>query len=119
MQEATVLTASGYTKKQLTGAILFTGYCVGNIIGPQTFKSSEKPGYHSAYIAMLVGYVIKLVAITILYIYMWRVNKKRDREQIADAGGSLDEKERVRRQGIEGGMHDMTELDNKYFRYVL
>ena len=42
---------AGYTKKQLTGAILFTGYCVGNIIGPQTFKSSENPGYHSAYIA--------------------------------------------------------------------
>lgn len=42
---------AGYTKKQLTGAVLFTGYCVGNIIGPQTFKSSEKPGYKSAYIA--------------------------------------------------------------------
>ena len=42
---------AGYTKKQLTGAALFTGYCVGNIIGPQTFKASEKPGYHSAYIA--------------------------------------------------------------------
>lgn len=32
---------AGYTKKQLTGAILFTGYCVGNIIGPQTFLDSE------------------------------------------------------------------------------
>lgn len=42
---------AGYTKKQLTGAILFTGYCVGNIIGPQTFRDSEKPYYHSAYIA--------------------------------------------------------------------
>lgn len=42
---------AGYTKKQLTGAALFTGYCVGNIIGPQTFKSSEAPGYKSAYIA--------------------------------------------------------------------
>lgn len=42
---------AGYTKKQVTGALLFTGYCVGNIIGPQTFKSSEAPGYHSAYIA--------------------------------------------------------------------
>ena len=96
---------------------MFTGYCVGNIIGPQTFKSSEKPGYYSAYIAMLVGYVIKLVAITVLYIYMWSINKKRDREQAVDT--SVDEKERVRREGIEGGMHDMTELDNKYFRYVL
>ena len=42
---------AGYTKKQVTGALLFTGYCVGNIIGPQTFKSSEAPGYNSAYIA--------------------------------------------------------------------
>jgi hypothetical protein len=42
---------AGYTKKQVTGALLFTGYCVGNIIGPQTFKDSEAPGYHSAYIA--------------------------------------------------------------------
>lgn len=32
---------AGYTKKQLTGAILFIGYCVGNIIGPQTFLDSE------------------------------------------------------------------------------
>jgi predicted MFS family arabinose efflux permease len=32
---------AGYTKKQLTGAILFTGYCVGNIIGPQTFIAKE------------------------------------------------------------------------------
>jgi hypothetical protein len=42
---------AGYTKKQVTGALLFTGYCVGNIIGPQTFKDSEAPGYQSAYIA--------------------------------------------------------------------
>jgi hypothetical protein len=28
---------AGYTKKQLTGAVLFTGYCIGNIIGLQTF----------------------------------------------------------------------------------
>ena len=32
---------AGYTKKQLTGAVLFTGYCVGNIIGPQTFLAKE------------------------------------------------------------------------------
>ncbi|KAI0103890.1 MFS general substrate transporter [Nemania sp. FL0031] len=42
---------AGYTKKQLTGAILFVGYCVGNIIGPQTFIEEEAPLYTSAYIA--------------------------------------------------------------------
>lgn len=48
---------AGYTKKQVTGALLFTGYCVGNIIGPQTFKTSEAPGYHSAYIAYVYFYI--------------------------------------------------------------
>lgn len=42
---------AGYTKKQLTGAFIFVGYCVGNIIGPQTFIDSEAPFYTSAYIA--------------------------------------------------------------------
>lgn len=101
---------AGYTKKQVTGALLFTGYCVGNIIGPQTFKSSEAPGYHSAYIAMLVGYAIKLVTITILYVYMWRENKRRDREALVEDAS---------RDGVENGMLDQTELENKAFRYVL
>ncbi|CZR63034.1 related to DAL5-allantoate and ureidosuccinate permease [Phialocephala subalpina] len=106
---------AGYTKKQLTGAVLFTGYCVGNIIGPQTFRSSEAPGYHSAYIAMLVGYSVKLAAVIVLYIYMYRVNKSRDEEH--SARGELSEEEE--REAIEKGMLDQTEIDNKGFRYIL
>lgn len=86
------------------------------IVGPQTFKASEKPGYHSAYIAMLIGYSIKLVAICALYAYMWSVNKKRDRA--AAAAGILDMEE-TKKRGIESGMHDRTELENLDFRYTL
>jgi MFS family permease len=107
---------AGYTKKQLTGAALFTGYCVGNIIGPQTFKTSEKPGYKSAYIAMLIGYCIKLVMVLVLFAYMWSVNKKRDRESASGIVGLTEEEEK---EAIEAGMHDVTELDNKGFRYIL
>ncbi|KAH0007844.1 MFS general substrate transporter, partial [Aureobasidium melanogenum] len=89
---------AGYTKKQCTG--------------PQTFRDSEKPGYHSAYIAMLVGYVVKLGMVVVLYIYMYTANKKRDRE----AGNMSVEEERL---AIEQGMQDQTELDNKGFRYTL
>ncbi|KAI0455817.1 allantoate permease [Xylaria acuta] len=99
---------AGSTKKQLTAVILFIGYCVGNIIGPQTFLEREAPGYHSAYIAMLVGYTVKLVSILVLYVYMWRVNVARD------AAGAVNEK-----AAIEAGMHDQTELENKGFRYSL
>ncbi|PGH23899.1 hypothetical protein AJ80_01961 [Polytolypa hystricis UAMH7299] len=106
---------AGYTKKQVTGGMLFIAYSVGNIIGPQTFKDSEKPGYKSAYIAMLIGYTIKLVSITILYIYMWLENKRRDR-LAAERGGAdsayVDD-------AVENGMLDQTELDNLGFRYVL
>ncbi|KAL1600220.1 hypothetical protein SLS59_005844 [Nothophoma quercina] len=100
---------AGYTKKQLTGAALFTGYCVGNIIGPQTFKSSEAPGYKSAYIA------VKLVAVLVLFAYMWSVNKKRDRE----SASGIQLTQEGMKAAIEAGMHDVTEIDNKGFRYIL
>lgn len=135
---------AGYTKKQLTGAVLFTGYCVGNIIGPQTFRDSEKrmfpffpfpfffslspvpsdkhsriisppAGYHSAYIAMLVGYSVKLAMVVVLYIYMYQSNRSRDAAQAA----SGETREQAERKAIEMGMLDATEIDNKGFRYIL
>jgi len=106
---------AGYTKKQLTAAVLFTGYCVGNIIGPQTFIASQAPRYHSAYIAMLAGYSIKLSMVILLYIYMYSSNKKRDAEQAAR--GEISEEEE--KEAIERGMMDQTEIDNKGFRYIL
>lgn len=63
---------------------------------------------------MLVGYSVKLLAVIVLYVYMLSVNKKRDREAAAD--GDLEEYEKA---AIERGMHDMTEIDNKGFRYML
>ncbi|KAI0976363.1 MFS general substrate transporter [Xylaria arbuscula] len=107
---------AGYTKKQLTGAILFVGYCVGNIIGPQTFIASEAPFYTSAYIAILIGYSLKTLMVVVLYLYMWAVNKKRDREAVASDSGLTIEQEK---EAIERGMQDVTELDNPGFRYVL
>ncbi|KAK5112330.1 hypothetical protein LTR62_004293 [Meristemomyces frigidus] len=107
---------AGYTKKQLTGAAVFVGYCVGNIIGPQTFRSKEAPYYHSAYIAMLVGYSVKTALVAVLYYYMWDSNRKRNREAISSDGQLTAQEEH---DAIENGMHDMTEVDNKGFRYVL
>ncbi|KAH6677573.1 major facilitator superfamily domain-containing protein [Halenospora varia] len=102
---------AGYTKKQLTAAVVFIGFCVGNVAGPQTFITSEAPGYRTAYISMLVAYSIKLLMVFALYAHMWMFNRKRDREQ---AETPLDEK-----AAIELGMYDVTEIDNKGFRYSL
>lgn len=36
---------AGFTKKSVTSASLFVGYCVGNIVGPQFFDESDAPHY--------------------------------------------------------------------------
>jgi hypothetical protein len=33
---------AGYTKKQITAAVVFIGFCIGNAAGPQTFIDAEK-----------------------------------------------------------------------------
>ena len=64
---------------------------------------------------MLVGYSVKLLMAVVLYVYMFMANKKRDREAV-EAGAHSDEEEKA---AIERGMRDLTELDNKGFRYSL
>jgi uncharacterized membrane protein len=64
---------------------------------------------------MLVGYSVKLLMVVIMYVYMHRSNKKRDAEQAAR--GELSEEEE--KEAIERGMLDVTEIDNKGFRYIL
>ncbi|KAI0436602.1 MFS general substrate transporter [Xylaria telfairii] len=100
---------AGYTKKQLTGAILFLGYC---IIGPQTFIETEAPLYTSA----CRGYSVKTLLVVVLYLYMWAMNRKRGREAAISGSQLTAEQEK---EAIERGMQDVTELDNPGFRYVL
>jgi len=68
---------------------------------------------------MLVGYVVKLMMVIVLYIYMYRDNKRRDREATANATDALPMGAKIEREAIENGMLDLTELDNRGFRYVL
>jgi hypothetical protein len=57
---------------------------------------------------MLIGYTVKLLMVFVLYVYMYRENRRRD------TAGWTDQEE-----AVELGMRDMTELDNKGFRYSL
>lgn len=66
---------------------------------------------------MLVAYSLKLVLVFVLYVHMWMFNRARDQAAEASRAGPsgvIDEKET-----IELGMHDVTEIDNKGFRYTL
>ena len=54
---------AGYTKKMIVYAIAYMGYCVGNIVGPQTFQAKDAPKYTGGVVAMLVCYGVAIVLI--------------------------------------------------------
>lgn len=58
---------------------------------------------------------MKLVAVIVLYAYMWSVNKARDKAQATGIASN----EAIEREAIEQGMNDVTEIDNLGFRYIL
>ncbi|KAI0759546.1 MFS general substrate transporter [Trametes elegans] len=103
----------GFTKKTFTTAVTFIGYCVGNVIGPHFLIDSEAPRYTTGTKAMFIGYVIKTVSHLALGLYMLWSNIKRDREQ----GKVTSDEDQLK--GEEAGMHDLTEFENPYHRYVL
>lgn len=101
---------AGHTKKVLGNAIYLIGYCAGNIIGPQTFRSNQAPEYRGAKVAMLVCYCIAVVILIILYIDYHFDNKRRDKAALENGGDHF-----VKDQEFA----DLTDRENPQFRYTL
>lgn len=40
---------AGFTKRSVISALMFVAYCVGNIVGPQFYISTEEPDYPVSY----------------------------------------------------------------------
>lgn len=96
----------GTTKKQTTAALYLISYCVGNLIGPQTFKSSEQPSYPSAKLAIVICGAISLVTLIVLWIHLEWENKKRDKNPVV-----------TNIENIE--FADLTDKENPNFRYAI
>lgn len=74
---------AGHTKKITASTVFLVGYCVGNMIGPQTFRESQAPGYAGAKTAMLVSYCAGAAALLGIYFIYLKRNRSRaaEREQ--------------------------------------
>ncbi|KAI8290103.1 hypothetical protein K4K60_006850 [Colletotrichum sp. SAR11_57] len=96
---------AGYTHRSLASAMVFTAYCWGNFAGPFVVKQSEAPHFRGATIGLLVGYAIKLICHLTLLIYMYLVNRHRNKKY----------GEPNRESSKEAGMRDQTEFENKDF----
>ncbi|KIW79392.1 hypothetical protein Z517_06004 [Fonsecaea pedrosoi CBS 271.37] len=97
---------AGYTKKTTVNALVLIAYCVGFLIGPQTFQ--DPPYYTKAKYTILGVYLASSLCIFGLWFLNWRENKRRD----AIAGDLPPQPE-----GQE--FLDLTDMENKYFRYAL
>lgn len=68
---------AGHTKKTVTFAILYIGYAVGNLIGPQTFRANQAPAYTGGVVAMIVCYCVCIGLISLYWAFCVFENKKR------------------------------------------
>lgn len=90
-------------------AILLISFCLGNIIGPLTFRAADAPTYIPAKITIIVTCATAAVLVLILRVYYQWENKRRDRKaEEVGLGHKAD---------IE--FADVTDRKNAEFRYRL
>lgn len=97
---------AGHTKKVLTNAIIFTAYCGGNIAGPFFFKTSQSPKYQLGIGATMFCFALQIVLLMVFQGYVRWENKRRD--TLYGIPEEIDERTFL----------DLTDMENKSFRYV-
>ncbi|KAI8244560.1 putative transporter [Colletotrichum sp. SAR 10_96] len=99
---------AGHTKKVVTSACLFLGYCVGNIAGPFFYKSDQAPKYELGIWSMIVAHLLEVVIVIALRFLLKWENERRDRAQGEVAEVDLD----------ATAFGDLTDQENMNFRYI-
>ncbi|BFZ63539.1 hypothetical protein YB2330_004664 [Saitoella coloradoensis] len=101
---------AGHTKKTVSYAVLYIGYAVGNLIGPQTFRASQAPAYTGGTVAMLVCYCV-CIALMAGYWCVCRIhNRRKEAAAIGSVGLSQGE--------FAEGFSDLTDWEQPSFRYI-
>ncbi|KAL7622222.1 hypothetical protein AAE478_007725 [Parahypoxylon ruwenzoriense] len=104
------LNIAGHTKRSTVIGIYFVCFVVGNIIGPHLFLPKEAPRYPTAIKALLGTYCAAIFFQGLYTLWCWLDNKERDRLGL--------HAEAVEDQLLEG-FEDLTDKQNKHFRYKL
>ncbi|KAK6983842.1 major facilitator superfamily domain-containing protein [Favolaschia claudopus] len=118
------VTTAGHTKRITVNAILLGAYCVGNSVGPQMWLAKYKPRNHVPWIVIAICYAGMALTLLAIRFYLARQNARRDAAgpddtydnvyvQHVNADGAT-EKVKVDKEYL-----DLTDLQNREFRYVL
>ncbi|KAG8917554.1 hypothetical protein FRC01_002376 [Tulasnella sp. 417] len=118
---------AGHTKKMTVNAIFLVGYSLGQMLCSQFWKEKYRPRNTVPWIIQLMTYVGDIILILIIRWYLSSENKRRDREKL-ESGKEYEEFgyiERVQEDGstvkykVPIQFLDITDLENKAFRYSL
>ncbi|KAG6003528.1 hypothetical protein E4U21_001928 [Claviceps maximensis] len=96
---------AGSTKKAVYAAGTFVGYSLGNIIGPLIFDAKWAPRYDQSFAGLMICFAICSVTALALRAMLVRENRRRERDF-----GPPD---------TTHGLQDLTDHENKSFRYNL
>ncbi|KAH8892122.1 MFS transporter [Thozetella sp. PMI_491] len=99
---------AGYTKKTTANAVQLIAYCVGFLIGPQTFR--DGPYYYNAKYVIIVMWFLSLCCFIVMYFLNRYENRRRDK---------LWEEAGCPPQPVGQEFMDLTDKENPYFRYAL
>ncbi|PCG93177.1 Major facilitator superfamily domain, general substrate transporter [Penicillium occitanis (nom. inval.)] len=69
---------AGHTKKSVQYSIMYIGYAVGNLIGPQTFRANQAPAYTGGFVSMLICYCVCIGLMGTYWILAAVLNAKRE-----------------------------------------
>lgn len=98
----------GTTKKTTLNSIVFVTLGVAYFVGPQTFR--DPPYYTKGKTTTIILWIISILVLLAFYILNWRENKKRNRLLVKGVND-------LKVSNIE--FMDLTDKENKYFRYIL
>ncbi|KAL4967705.1 transcription factor domain-containing protein [Aspergillus stella-maris] len=100
---------AGNTKKTVQYSILYIGYAVGNLIGPQTFRANQAPAYTGGFVAMLVCYCVCVALIGAYWAIAVIFNRRR--VDGVPVEGEVD-------GDLANAFADKTDFQQKGFRYT-
>ncbi|KAL1863106.1 hypothetical protein Daus18300_008098 [Diaporthe australafricana] len=99
----------GYTKKATVNGVQILAYAAGNWIGPQTFRSTEKPTYYHGKMMVSVMYGASALVIVAIRVINILENRRRDKKAL--------EQPESNSAGTE--FLDLTDFEQPNFRYML
>lgn len=103
---------AGHSKKVTANALTLVSFCVGNILGTQTFQAKQAPGYISGKISIVATLAALCFVVVVMRLYNDYLNKQNEKKL-----AEMSESEQME-LSEKMAFADQTDRKNVFFRYT-